>query len=1771
MAQGTLVSHRTVSAEAHQSTIETVRQVTDFGGRTVLVTNRYVELATGLNRWDERQQGWVPAVAGFEPSEDGCFVARRTQTQLVLPPDLSTEPVDMLGPDGVRLISAPIGVAVVDLSTGDTALLGSLQSCRAEQVAPDTVVFRNCLAGLRADLVYQIRLSGIEQLLVLREWIPALQDLGMDPAHVRVQLYTEFFDPPEPTGKAIVLKRADEATLAQRVWEPDLTDRQLEFGESTRMIPGRAFAAGDQNVDAPVAKSFESVGERRLLVESCDYEDVATWLEQLPVPEEAVDYEGVRLEPDKLVPANLPERQATKPRWASRPFENRLREKAWASVSPDSFKAMDTGAYLAASGPGMVLDYTTLSGTLTDYTFAGDTTYYVSGTTFLNGTTSLEGGAVIKYPPGVGAVLVQGPFLCKTVPYRPAIFTARDDDTVGAVIAGSTGSVGTGTYGSHHLYFYNTGGPVDVRHVRVKHAYNGLIFKGDFTHLLRHAQLIDCRQPLVTVGSTTLKAQNVLIANVKPTGAAFWFGSGPTIEGQHLTVVNSPNLHQFGTPASFTLWNSLLVDVGQIQDYVNRGLAHNIETTGAGSVFQSKGGGGYYLAASSPYRDLGEGSPDIEADLLSDLKAMTTEPPEKPVGAITGNTTWYRRSIRDINEPDLGYHYPALDYLVSGTAIQNVTLTLRNGVAVAGGDAGASTGFVLDPGGDLAGSSASLEPNRLVHAAAVQETSPGSVTLIAQNGGSGAARTVDLRSTQLVIPASSGSHFSGGAATSQLSLRDCELYNGQISFEQAGAISRTVTLNNNVFVRLLYMALGTGTDTGLTANAYNNTFYQCPTMVLNAASGTSWQWHDNLFENSGFWLFYADVVNSHNAYVFAGTGDPLPNSSGNDIMLNGCSGLTYLTDAWGRGWYADTALLTAAGSRSVTAAGLSDYTTGTHQNLEGDGTVSIGFHRRSEAPRRLAYWRFDDVPDWLVSDEGVAPSSQSGLGDAQVASFTGGGMALEIKDSGDTLIYPETQPAGYPSNLDLKRGSIRLWFKPNWTLSTGYPNGAPLLDVTDASGDLWRIYFEKWSTYHRIRLDTHRDGQAYYWLAMPMDDHLSQAPPGDPPYPNFFAKWKGAESDWLQLTVTWDAPGPWTGTTVFADGKRVFYAYSTYKYWGGGPGGVGIDPTALPPPEVLGEQGFALGGDGAGNNPAKGKIDEVELFSYPIGSAEHGWQKYAWAAEVQSTPTPHITLRQPDAPNPGDTEYYYWRRAFGQSTWTKIQEDPTSARTIEDGNVTANVLYEYARSTGVPPGQDLQEVQTVGIELEPVHQRGHVILLVDPTFLPGSPNDLSPEIAQLEEDLVGDGWTVAGPLEARRHEEQTISPNIQYSLGNEANLGFVHQLIAGNRDQTPGVENVVLILGRVTIPYSGGGTFDSHLDHAGPWVADTYYGVLDEEQWTDTQTTTGYQWRVAGDGYFDNDNAPPLDMAVGRVDFAKLNVFANADFLPPGLSNEALETELLRLYLSKNHRYRMGELPVGKRMSYQDGIVDDYLLPDAVRLASSLFGLDNNPCFNAKPYLLPKAPCLWAWYFNFGQPSWHALGGQMWFKSEERLVLLAEEPPNLFYHLKGSYFPDWNLWSTYAPPPGNLMRSLLATPNYGLACVSWVGWTFDRLGCGGHLGTAMLGRTGGQNRAFMSIIGDPTLRMNPMLPVKDLSATRDGSEVTLTWTPSEHPAQSWFVYRSTAGLGGFASPLAETTVPEYEDNSAPAGVMYQVRACRLEVNGAGSYRNLSQGKFTNPL
>src|SRR6185437_16983282 len=77
-------------------------------------------------------------------------------------------------------------------------------------------------------------------------------------------------------------------------------------------------------------------------------------------------------------------------------------------------------------------DIVVLNEDQTDYEFVGTNTYYVTNGVTISGTATFDANTVIKYGPD-GALLVYT-VDCETDTNHPAIFTARDDDTVGEIL-----------------------------------------------------------------------------------------------------------------------------------------------------------------------------------------------------------------------------------------------------------------------------------------------------------------------------------------------------------------------------------------------------------------------------------------------------------------------------------------------------------------------------------------------------------------------------------------------------------------------------------------------------------------------------------------------------------------------------------------------------------------------------------------------------------------------------------------------------------------------------------------------------------------------------------------------------------------------------------------------------------------------------------------------------------------------------------------------------------------------------------------------------------------------------------------------------------------------------------------------------------------------------------------------------------------------------------------------------------------------------------------
>jgi hypothetical protein len=182
----------------------------------------------------------------------------------------------------------------------------------------------------------------------------------------------------------------------------------------------------------------------------------------------------------------------------------------------------------------------------------------------------------------------------------------------------------------------------------------------------------------------------------------------------------------------------------------------------------------------------------------------------------------------------------------------------------------------------------------------------------------------------------------------------------------------------------------------------------------------------------------------------------------------------------------------------------------------------------------------------------------------------------------------------------------------------------------------------------------------------------------------------------------------------------------------------------------------------------------------------------------------------------------------------------------------------------------------------------------------------------------------------------------------------------------------------------------------------------------------------------------------------------------------------------------------------------------------------------------------------------------------------------VFVMLFGSYMGNWD-------GQDDLLRSVLATPTMGLACMM-VGephWFVHHMGLGETIGygarlsvnnsTLYQSASNAFMRAvYINLMGDPTLRQDPICPPSGLSASAGSNGVALNWTPGFDPVLGYNVYISTSPEGPFTR-LNDSLIgaTNYTDVEAPGTYYYMVRSVRLETNPSGSYYNASEGVFAH--
>lgn len=367
-------------------------------GQWIPHLHRFTELATGLHHQDPQTGDWVESKEEIDILPDGTAAATNGQHSVHFPASIYLGVIELITPDGEHLKSRPLGISYYDGT--NSVLIAELTNSVGQLISSNQIIYTNAFTDFAADLVMTYRKSGFEADLVIRSQPPFPEVFGLSSKHCRMELLTEFFDSPDP-----------QQTPANSV--ADLADSTLQFGGMT-MSRGKAFEIGNPQTAVPVSKSWEWMDGRTFLIEAVPVPLISPELQALPVSATGgasiVSADSVlhKVSASRLLPLVRTAQSVT----------NTIR-----FAKAESYRV-----------PGVVWDYNIVN-SQSNFTFRGDTTYYVSNSVNLSGTTIIEAGSVIKYDTNYNcSVNILGTVHCKTGPYRPAIFTCVNDATVGESI-----------------------------------------------------------------------------------------------------------------------------------------------------------------------------------------------------------------------------------------------------------------------------------------------------------------------------------------------------------------------------------------------------------------------------------------------------------------------------------------------------------------------------------------------------------------------------------------------------------------------------------------------------------------------------------------------------------------------------------------------------------------------------------------------------------------------------------------------------------------------------------------------------------------------------------------------------------------------------------------------------------------------------------------------------------------------------------------------------------------------------------------------------------------------------------------------------------------------------------------------------------------------------------------------------------------------------------------------------------------------------------------
>ena len=146
---------------------EQVKYLTNFNlpvPRVEVITNRYTELGAGIC-YEQPDGKWADSHPRFVLTPDGSVEATEIPHKVRISPDLrSIAAVKMTLPDGRMMSSTFRGLYLHDRATQKRLLVSDITNSIGTLISSNVLVYSNCFASLKGDLVLKVTPAGLGRL-----------------------------------------------------------------------------------------------------------------------------------------------------------------------------------------------------------------------------------------------------------------------------------------------------------------------------------------------------------------------------------------------------------------------------------------------------------------------------------------------------------------------------------------------------------------------------------------------------------------------------------------------------------------------------------------------------------------------------------------------------------------------------------------------------------------------------------------------------------------------------------------------------------------------------------------------------------------------------------------------------------------------------------------------------------------------------------------------------------------------------------------------------------------------------------------------------------------------------------------------------------------------------------------------------------------------------------------------------------------------------------------------------------------------------------------------------------------------------------------------------------------------------------------------------------------------------------------------------------------------------------------------------------------------